>query len=243
MKHLIAVLLLSASFASAQSIYSGGHADIGLAYEDGELIPHWHLDNGAIVDGQPLPDGGGHEYMPDELIAQVGTTRASASGSDAYLGVAPGTPVYVAGLLAYQPYLGFGTEELNPLEWSGDITVTLTGFTTPDGGQFALYTTNASGATTVDITLSTYDPSTANSWGLGNNVFGIGVGGHDHYQFGFTLPGQYSITLNFTGNHLTDGPVSGSATFDFNVVPEPSTYALIALGVGLILFRFRRRLA
>ena len=237
------LLSLATALVSAQSIYTSGHGDIGLAYEDGQLIPHWHLDNGAIVDGEPLPDSGGegHEYAPGDLIAQVSSLRNSASNSSTYLGVSTGTPIYVAGLLNFQPYLGFGTEELNPLEWTGDITVTLTGFTTPNGGEFALYTTNTAGTNTVDITLSSYDPSSANSWGLGDNIFGIGVGGHDHYQFGFTTPGEYSLTLQFSGLHNTDSLVTSSGTFNFNVVPEPSTYVLLALGLSIIAYRHVRR--
>lgn len=243
--HVIALILAASATLSAQSIYTSGHGDIGLEYADGVFVPHWHLDDGAVVDGVALPDNGGegYEYESGDLIAQVASMRNSASNSSTYLGVATGTPIYVAGLLAYQPYLGFGTEELNPLEWTGDITVTMTGFTTPDGGNFALYTTNSGGTTTVDVSLSTYDPSSANSWGIGNNAFLIGVGGHDHYQFGFTTPGAYSITLQFTGTNNVDGVVSGSGTFNFNAVPEPSTYALIGLALGLILLVRRHRLA
>jgi surface-anchored protein len=238
---LAAALLALPLPLRAASIYSYGHADIGLALEEGELHPHWHLDDGGIVDGNQLSDSGGdgHEYEAGDLIARIAASRPSAAGSADYLGVPAGTQVFVAGLVAYQPYIGFGAEELNPLEWTGDISVELTGFTTPLGGNFALYTTNAAGTSTVDVSLSTYDPSQANSWGLGENVFGIGIGGHDHYQFGFTAPGEYTLTLKFTGQHNTLGTLSGEETFTFQVVPEPGAGVLACLAL-VVLWRRRR---
>ncbi len=232
-------LLFTATPTHAQLYYTDGHADIGIGYEDGELHPHWH-GNTSGGSAWNLPQG---EYDSDEVVAVIFNTRNSANGSANYLGVPTGTPVYVAGLINVQPWLGFGAEELNPLEWVGDITITLTGWTTPDGGEFALYTTNGAGTSTTDVYLSSYDPDTADAWGLGSNVFGIGVGGHDHYQFGFTAPGYYELTLEFSGEHATDGLVSGSGTFGFQVIPEPSIGILAGIGLAglVVLRRFRRR--
>lgn len=77
----------------------------------------------------------------------------------------------------------------------------------------------------------------------GADSFSLVVGGHDHYNFGFTEKGVYYIELEWTGDHTTDGRVSGSGTFPFGVtvVPEPvETAALAALGLmGFALWRRR----
>lgn len=233
-------LVFNASDAHAQSYYSQGHGDIGLAYEDGVFAPHWHIGAGSIVNGSPLDVEG--EYEPEDLIAVVGTTRGSASGSANYLGVSTGTSVYVAGSSGWQPNLGFGAEELDAADWSSPITVTLTSWTLPSGGDFALYTTNSSGETTVDVFLSTYDPATANVNGIGENMFQLLPGSHNHFAYGFTAPGYYELTFEFSATHATDGIVTGSGTYGFEVIPEPSTYALVALaGVGLV-WTSRKRL-
>lgn len=240
---LLALVLATPTLPAAM-VYSFGHGDLGVGYEDGELHPHWHMGDGAVVDGVALPDSGGegYEFEADELIAQVATTRSSAAGSLSYLGVSPGSNVYVAGLSSHQPYLGFGAEELDPGDWLGNISVALTGWSMPAGGNFALYTTNLAGTTTSDVFLSTFDPSQANVDGLGANIFGLAPGSHDHFQFGFTAPGEYTLTLEYSGNHAVDGAVTGSGTFTFQVVPEPGVGGLLvgsAVLAGLV--RRRRR--
>ncbi len=236
---LVGSLACAVPDAAAKSYYTNGHTDIGLEYEDGELIPHWHLAAGNIVNGEPLP--GEEEFSPEDLVAVFAGTRASAAGSADYLGVATGTTIYMGGPSAgWQPYLGFGTEELDPGDWIGPIKLTLTGWSLPPGGNFALYTTNFSGTTTVDLFLSTYNPSIANIDGVGENAFHLIAGGHDHFTFGFTAPGDYELTFQFDAVHAIDGPVSGSGTFGFQVIPEPSTYALVVIsGIALLLWRRR----
>jgi len=237
---IILSIIISVQKSEAQLIYTTGHADIGVAYEDGNLVAHWH---GTVSGGSAwnLPEA---EYAPDEVVAQVGATRASASNSASYLGVATGSQIYVAGLINFQPWLGFGAEELAGADWNGDLVIKLTDWVVPENGNFAMYTTNNVGTVTGDIYLSTYNPSATNDpWGLdmGPNVFGIGVGGHDHYTFGFTEGGHYEITLEFSGTHVTDGAKSVTATFGFDVIPEPSTYASVLIGALALFFFYRNR--
>lgn len=232
--------LFPASIKAAVLYYTNGHADIGIGYEDGELFPFWHGTTGG-GSAWNLPFS---EYAPEEVVALISNKRNAGSNSSSYLGVATGTSIYVAGLINFQPWLGFGAEELDPGDWIGDFTIELTHWLLPAGGNFALYTTNGSGTTTADIFLSTYDPGATNDpWGLdmGPNVFGIGVGGHDHYQFGFTSLGYYEMTLKWTGHHVTGGPMSVSGTFGFLVAPEPSRMLFIGIGLTSLFMRRSRK--
>lgn len=231
-----ALLALSAT-ANAQLLYSSGHGDLGIAYEDGELIPHWHIDTGI------LPQ---EEYEPGEVRAVVGGQRSSPAGSESVLGVSSGSSIYVAGSTAFQPNLGFGSEELNPDDWQplsafGQINIELTGFSGP--GAFALYTANSSGTAFTDTFLSTFNPSSTVGGINGSNSFEIFAGDHQHFTLAFTAPGYYEITLTWSGINETDGFKEASGTFGFNVgaVPEPSTYALLGIGAASILWLRRRQ--
>ncbi len=227
LKSLIAASILAGSFAwtatsSAQIYYTTGHGDIGIGYADGELEPHWHLDAG--------------EYAPNEVIARVSATTLSPTSSSSFLGVADGSTIFVAGSAAYQPNLGFGAEELEPADWSGPITVTLNSF---DGaGNFALYTTNLSGTVT-DVLFSSFNAGTT----FANNTFTLFPGDHEHFTFGFTEVGYHEVILTWSGTHVTDGFKSSTATYGFEVVPEPGTWALLAAGLVVIMVVARRRRA
>ncbi|MFQ3670524.1 MAG: choice-of-anchor M domain-containing protein, partial [Verrucomicrobiia bacterium] len=196
--------------------------------------PHWHLDAGAVVNGSPL--AAGEEYDPGDLIARTTATRSSPSGLSSIIGVADGSTIYAMGSSAFQPNLGFSAEELNAVDWLGDITVSLTSWTIPSGADFALYTTNLAGTTVVDRIFSTFAPTATDF----SNSFAITPGDHLHFQWGFTTPGTYSFTFQWSGTHVSDGLITTSDTFTVEVIPEPSTYALILMGIAVLLW-FRRR--
>lgn len=224
--------------SSAQVIYSSGHGDIGVGYDAAaqEFEPHWHLDTGAVVDGSPL--AADTEYEPGDLNARGNATRTSPSGLSSTLGVADGTTIYAMGSSAYQPNLGFGVEELDPGDWTGPITITLSGWTLPAGGQFALYTTNLAGTSVVDRVFSTFAPGSTDF----SNSFTMTPGDHLHFQWGFTQLGTYTFDFTWSGTHATDGGISTTESFTVQVIPEPSTVALLVLALaGLLAFRKRLR--
>jgi hypothetical protein len=220
-------LLFSLPRAEAQIFYSTGHGDIGVGYENGEFNPHWHLGG----------EDEGEEHSPGDVIALVQKTASSPTGLSAAIGVADGSPIWLAGSSAYQPNLGFATEELDPTDWIGDITVTLTAWTTPDGGAFSLFTANTSLTEVTDIFFSTVSANAT----LASNTFTITPGDHQHFRFGFTTEGDYTLTLQWSGLHVTDGIKTGEATFGATVVPEPSTFAFVGFGLVAIAWRAVRR--
>lgn len=238
---LLAVAVLAVlAFTSplrAQAIYSSGHGDIGAAYDDlaKEFEPHWHLHAGAVVDGATLAADG--EFAPGAALARTSATRTSPSGLSNIIGVADGTLIYAAGSSAYQPNLGFGVEELEIDDWSSPITVTLTSSSVPVGANFALYTTNLAGTSVVDRIFSTLAPGSTDF----SNSFTMTTGDHIHFQWGFTEQGTYTFDLTWSGTHVVDGIISTTETFAVQVVPEPSTFALLGLGGAIGAWAFSRR--
>ncbi len=221
----------------AQSTYTSGHGDIGLAYEDSEFEPHWHLGAGAVVDGSPLVTE--EEYGPDAIIARTTATRSSPSGLSSAIGVADGTEIFAMGSSSYLPNLGFAVEELDFDDWTGDISLTLTDWSIPDGAEFALYTTNLADTTVVDVAFSTFNVGAT----YDNNTLSLTPGDHVHFQWGLTTPGQYDFEFTWEGTNVLDGFKTASAFFSVQAVPEPATTALLlsVLTLGLVALRRSRK--
>ncbi len=240
----IAPLLLALSSPAFSALYSSGHGDVGIAYEDEgsgpEFFFHYHLASTATVDGMTVgnpPDG--QEYEPSEITVNVAeSTRVTMPNNTALntgTGVAAGGDLWIlpASQNVAVPFLGIATEELD--SDFGDITFALGAVTSPSGtGNFSLWDIGSFGSPS--FRFSTNDPSgTLN----GDNTLIMGTGNHAHFNWGFSEAGTWNVEMTVSGTHVDDGFLSSTRNFTFAVVPEPTSALLLSLG-SLVLLRRRR---
>lgn len=219
--------------------YTGGHGDIGIGYESGAFDLHVHLHAGAVVGGSTLVTD--TEFTPEQILTVVPGPSVPRPGSDAYafLGTPAGQPVWLLpqAQVAGKPFFGVGAEELSASDWVGSLSLTLTHVQGPAGGNVSLWQSDTFGSPVVSY--STADGIT------GADVYHPLPGSHEHFNFGFTEPGNYELTLHVEGTHVVDGFQQSDATYAFAVapVPEPGHYAVL-VGLGLVSFAvFRKRRA
>jgi len=227
--------------------YTSGHTDMGLAIDGGSLFLHYHFGVGsAVLNGALLAPGDPDEFAPSEAFVRVADAARSFPGvAIPFLGTVIGDPVWVLpqGNVPGLPFMGFATEELDPFEF-GSAGFRLTGFSGPAGSQFALWQSGPFGDPTVFF-------QTNNGINPAVDLYPIGIGSHNHANWGFTKEGVYNLTIEGFANPLGVGlpQLTDTGVFTFVVgsataVPEPSTIALIALcGVGLFSLRRRLRVA
>jgi surface-anchored protein len=216
--------LLALEFAPAalgQTNVTSGHWDIAAHAHEGLLELSLHNHDAALE--EPL-QGSTIGYNFGTNAKTDVTVGASNLGM---IWVSPASEVEADDM--GMPFIGFSAEELLA-PFTGPVTFTMTGFS---------YTGSGSGNFFMFEDTELFFDSTAGPGSYGS--FSVNVGQHSHGEFGFSEEGLYEITLVASGN---DGaPVGGEpATVTFNVVPEPSTYALLGLGAGaLALLRWRKR--
>jgi len=227
---LAATTLAFSSALSAQTELGGHHVDIGVALEGGALVLHWHDETADI------------EYAPGDAYAFIPLTsfitRPIGSAWD-FTGAIAGGTIYVAPQDDATPdviFLGLAAEEIADGNLVGNsVTFSLVGVTGP--GHFSLYLTDSFG-----------EPVAGLGSASGPGSLNFITGRHEDYNWGFTAPGVYAVTLTVNGL-LNDGfgtAVSDTATFTFAVgtaIPEPSSAAALAgLAIlGLALTRRRAR--
>ena len=166
----------------------------------------------------------GAEYEADAITPVTSLTQ-SIGGSFYY--------VFPATENATVPFIGFGTEELSAGDWTGDLTLSLTGASGP--GSFSLFSIDSFGA--VSTLMDSSDGfSTVDAITLAPET-------HTHHTWAFSQQGSYSLTFQVTGDHVSAGSQSASATYGFSVVPEPSTAGLLLGAAALTLTLVRRRVA
>jgi surface-anchored protein len=221
-----ALLVLGfAPVALAQTNISSGHWDIA-AHEHlhaGETELELELHNHDLGGGAPL-EGSTITYNFGTNAKSNVTIGANDLG-DLWVSPASEVDADAAGM----PFIGFSAEELLA-PFTGPVTFTMTGF---------VYTGSGAGNFYMFEGTDLFFDSTAGPGSFGS--FSVDVGQHGHGEFGFSDAGLYEVTLVASGDN--GAPVSGApATFTFDVVPEPSTYALLGLGAGaLALLRWRKR--
>ncbi len=235
---LIAVGWIPLVPVRAETTISTGHADIfGLGYVDGqlELLIHAELA-GTEVELDPAStiirvNPGGYGARP------AGTLFDFLGASSSFLWTLPQDAV-VAGQRGIL-FPGVGTEEIDPDVWgSGLITMTLKSFGSNPGNLF-LWNENEFGTPTLfmDSTRLTQFKSISQ-----------GAGVHEHYIWGFTEEGTYTMVFEATGTvglgvvgGTPQSLSSGDVTYTFNVAPEPSSGVLLLAGVAVIAAGRRKR--
>jgi surface-anchored protein len=235
-----------AASAHAAVLFTDGHGDLGIGYVANELEPHVHIEGGT-VGGTFYPD---QEFEADEVEIRVPASsffyswgpmggRPNGTQWDP-IGVAAGMPFYFLPATdtgpggsddLQSPFLGLGSEELDPGDWVGDLEIALYSVTGP--GNVSIWNNGFFGPTFVASTTDGLD---------GADAFAHTPGGHSHYNWGFSQPGTYQVALQISGTHGLDGAKSAIGVYTFQVqgaVPEPGTFGLAVLG-GLVLRRLRR---
>jgi len=212
---LTTVALAIVSPAAAQ-IYTG-HWDISAHEHDGELELELHKHDvpstpEVLLQGATIAYNFGAN---DKVDVTVGY-----SNNLGLLYVSPATEALADS--RSMPFIGFSAEEL-PASFTGtEVAFIMTGFsyTGLGTGKFYMFEDdNLFFSSTTD--LSNY------------GVFSVNVGQHSHGEFGFSDAGLYNVTLVAVGEN--GEPVSGvPATFTFNVVPEPSSGALLLAGMAAV---------
>lgn len=204
-------------FHVGPSHWTSGHGDIGLAYEDSELELHMHLHEGASLDGATMEAD--TEHHPEDIIVEVGREAIQVAGAGIAegTGVAEGAPVWILPTSAnpHLPFVGFGTEELDPADWTGDLSMKLVSISSPSGGgQFSVYRPDGLGGAEFLI-------STAQGGISGEDHVDLPAGGHDHFFIAFSESGLWRVTLEAEGQHGVDGAVStGPVEIVFEVAPN-----------------------
>lgn len=208
--------------ATAQTPLTTGHADIGIAYDAGAFDLHVH-------DGETDT-----EYSPPSGAVLVVGSAAQTTTPAALSAFAPvGSSLWILPKTENPSllFLGFGTEELTPSDWTGNLTLSLKSVSGP--GNFGLYDVGTFGD--IQIKMNSADGIS------GGDSLSLVPGSHGHYNLTFTAPGDYTIGLEASGTHVLDGAVnSGTVNYSFTVVPEPEEYAALA-AVGLVGFALWRR--
>jgi surface-anchored protein len=226
----IAVSLAFATAAWAEpvtTILSAGHVDIFEAeYE--ELIP-----------GQPELHLGVHndagDFEPGDVILEVkNAAYRSTTGLPGAITALLGPNAWVLPAdLEEADALGVieaGVAKAGTFPDASAVTFTLMSAGASNPGNFVLYSSANS------IRLS------ATGGTVGTNIFST-TAGHIHYNWGFSVPGTYTFEMQASYTDPVAGLLQSPAeTYTFQVVPEPSTWALAGAAMlgGMGLRRFRR---
>lgn len=232
---VVGVSMLFAGTSSAQSIFSGGHGDLAVKIDPQRgLDLHYHFDGSAVIDGVvletlPMPR---YEYEPHEIVTHLSEAGFPLPEGDewSFTGAAAGEPLWliseVQDFMPANPWLGIGTEEISPDEVIGDVDYRIDAIRGP--GAVSIFGTGPLGESIVYVSSINDD--------LG---FTLPAGTHGHFNIAFTQPGRYELDL--TASVLlapTSQSLQDSATFVFQVVPEPTTLGLVA-GVAALVLRRR----
>ena len=227
--HLMwAAAFLGVASGQAVTTLSDGHVDIFELHYDSSVVPtefalHVHDHAGEV------------HFEPGEVILQVNEASYFTSPVD-MVGVL-GASAYILPSTQEDGMLYGGISADGPLGvfQNNRFRIQMVSAGSANPGNFALYRFGGGGALQIGLQ------------SLGGSVsvseVTVPVGGHEHWNWGFSAPGTY--TFEFQGFGVKSADLSVFETsrelFTFNVIPEPSSGALVVAGMAALGAARRKR--
>jgi len=213
----------------AVTTLSNGHVDIWEVHYDASTRPaefalHVHDDET------------GFHYEPADVILQV--NESSYFSSPATLSGVLGSSAYIlpASQEADMLYGGVSAVGSTGVFQNNRISLRMVSAGSNNPGNFVLYRFGGSGNLQIGLQAT------------GANVdiqqFTVPVGGHEHWNWGFSNPGIYTFEIKAVGVLVADLSVLETPVelYTFQVIPEPSTCVLLVVGLmGLVRYQKRER--
>ena len=230
--------------AYAAPVYAAGHADIGVNYVTAGG-PHFtfrtRFDGDSLSENPADPHDIRNQIFSAEAVAirvrdddpprlreqkvdeETMEVLYDLTGPEwDFLGVAQGEPVWTLPQTSEigKPFFGFATDNLSPpSSWDGPISFALEEIVSgPAGGEVSMWQNDFFGNPTVMFASS--DGISIELGGADDSEdddFPQNIGGHDHYNWGFSEPGVYQIRLGAYANRVGVGQVQGTGIFTFLV--------------------------
>ncbi len=213
----------------AVTTLSSGHVDIFEVHYDSSVDP---VEFALHVHDH---DTGGH-FEPADVILQVNenTLFSSPSGLASVLGAS----AYILPSIQEADMLYGGVSAEGPIGvfQNNRFSIRMISAGLGNPGNFVMYRFSGGGALQVGLQ--------ALGSSLSVSEFTTPIGGHEHWNWGFSAPGVY--TFEFQGVAVKNVDLTVWETpreiFTFHVIPEPSSGVLLVVG-GAVLASVRRQRA
>jgi surface-anchored protein len=219
------------------ALWTDGHGDFTLGFT-ASPVPSFSYQWVVGTGGDPASVDGGEfydtTYSSTGLTPVVSATRVTSPNpaltGAALLHLVPqdGTDAALLG----SPFQGWSSGVIPGGLFTGNqVRLQLTAVAGP--GAVSLWSDNGFGGTTF-------------FWASANGIttsdsLPLFIGGHSHFNLGFTLPGDYVLHVMAQGTLIAGTSVASPLTLQYRVIPEASSSALILGSATLLPFRLRRR--
>jgi len=223
---LFLVALVSAPL-SAVTTLSTGHVDIFEVHYDATVNPiefALHIHDHATES----------HFEPADVVIQVNenTLFAPPSGLVSVLGA----EAYILPASQEEGMLYGGVAAEGPLNvfQSNRFTIRMVSAGSENPGNFVLY--RFSGGGSLQVGLQSVGGAAS------HEAFTVPINGHEHWNWGFSAPGTYTFEFQALGTRIADLSIleTPSELFTFQVIPEPTSGALLLAGMVAVAVARRR---